>query len=463
MNRKLATLLLGPLLSSTRALAEAPSHPDPSPVVARWDTRFYGFGEIDVVHDSTQAYADLGGWTSTAIPRDYTYAGTRGRTQFTARNSRFGFLLASPSWSGMTATGTLEADFMGNQPSDASEPAFVTYGALRMRIASVELDTGVVDLLVGQTWTLFASPFFWPASTMLLPVPGETFKRDVQVRVSRKLTTRPIDVALAVSANRPPQRDAEVPDVQAGLRISINDWKGVHTPGLDGQRIVGSSLDSLTLGVAAAGRRFRVSNFEGTPTGTAPDPRFSNAANGYGIVADAMVPIIPASSADDRANALTLNGQFTKGTGYADLLGGLAASAGGPTTPAAAYPAVPGSPDRYVPNIQQGLVTYDGAGNLHTIDWTTFVLGAQYYLPPSGRFLVSGNYAEARSSNVAKWADVGQLPYIFTRTRYFDVNLFWDVNSLLRVATSYQSLKQTFASGDSARNTRAELSFYFWF
>src|SRR5262249_23840284 len=209
--------------------------------------------------------------------------------------------------------------------------------------------------------------------------------------------------------------------------------------------------------------RFRVSNFEGTPTGTAPDPRFSNAADGYGIVADAMIPIIPSSSVDDRAHALTLTGQFSKGTAYADLLGGLVANAGGPTTPAALYPAVPGSPDRYVPNIQPGLVTYDSAGNLHTIAWQTFLRGAQYYWPPSGRFFVSGNYAEARSSNVAKWADVGQLPYIFTRTRYFDANLFWDVTSLLRVASSYQYLKQTFANGDSAHNTRAEFSLYFWF
>ena len=90
-------------------------------------------------------------------------------------------------------------------------------------------------------------------------------------------------------------------------------------------------------------------------------------------------------------------------------------------------------------------------------------MGAQYYLPPSGRLFVSGNYAEARLSNVAKWADVGQLPYIFTRTRYFDANLFWDVTSLLRVAVSYQYLKQTFATGDSAHNTRTELSLYFWF
>jgi hypothetical protein len=476
MKKKLARLLVGAIfLSTTSAFAQTslapspaestpspPSRPDPIPLTGRWDTRFYGFGEIDVMHDSTQAYNDLGGWTSTAIPRDYTYAGSRGRTQFTARNSRIGFVLGAPPWSGMTATATAEGDFMGNQPGDVSESAFLTFGTFRMRVFSLRVETDYVDVLVGQTWSLFSSPFFWPASTFLLPVPGETFKRDVQFRISRTLKSHPINAELGISANRPPQRDSEIPDLQAGLRVSLNGWKGVHTPGLDGQRIVGASLDPLTLGVSAAGRRFRVSNFEGTPAGTAPDPRFSNSADGYAIVADAMIPVIPASSLEDHAHALTLTAQFSKGTGYADLLGGLVANAGGPATPSALYPAVPGSPDRYVPNIQPGLVVYDSAGNLHTIKWSTFLAGVQYYLPPSGKVFVSGNYAEARSDNAAKWADVGQLPYIFTKTRYFDANLFWDMNPLVRVGTSYQYLKQTFANGDAAHNVRLELSVFFW-
>ena len=159
-----------------------------------------------------------------------------------------------------------------------------------------------------------------------------------------------------------------------------------------------------------------------------------------------------------------MTGELTTGTGYADLLGGLVSNIGGPDAPVSSYPMVPGSPNPYVPNIDPGLVTYDNGGNLHTIDWTTFVVGAQYYLPfLAGRFFVSANYAEARSDNVANWADPGQIPFIFTKTQYYDGNVFWDASQSVRVVLSYQYYQQTFADNETASNVRTELSWYFWF
>ena len=433
-------------------------------VLSKWSTKVYGFIELDAVHDSTQAYNDLGGWNTTAIPQSYSFAGSHDRTQFTARNSRFGFLIGTPDWGGVRATGTLEGDFMGNQPSDASESSLISNGAFRLRVASILLQSEYVDVLLGQGWSLFGfQPFFLPASPFLLPVPGEVFKRDAQIRVSHTFKSKPVDFEVGVSANRPPQRDGGLPDIQGGLRLTLNDWKGIHTPGTDGQRLVGSGLDGLTLSVSGAGRRFRVTDFQSTATGTYPDPRGANEKNGYGVVADAMIPVIPASSVENKSNALTLTGQFSTGTGYADLLGGLVSNGGGPATSAAAYPAVPNSPDRYAPNIQSGLVTYDNTGGLHTINWQTFLVGAQYYLPPRGHVFVSANYAQAKSNNVAKWADPGQIASIYDKTQYLDGNLFWDVTPALRLAGSYQYLKQTFANGSSAHNTRTELTGYLWF
>jgi hypothetical protein len=434
-------------------------------VIGKWRSQIYGFGEVDVVHDSTQAFPDLGGWQSTAIPKNYNYAGSRGQTTFTARNTRFGVLVNPPEFAGIRSTFTLEADFMGNQPSGISESALITSPTFRLRIAALQLEDDYVNVLAGQAWELFGfQPFFFPATDFNLPIPGAVFKRDVQVQLSHTFKTDPLDVQIGVSANRPPQMASELPDMQAALRVFFNGWKGVHTPGTDGQRIVGTAVDALTLGVSGSGRRFRVSDFEPTPAGTSQDPRSSNSADGYAIAADALIPVIPVRSAADRRNGLTLNAEVTSGTGYADLLGGLVSNGGGPAAPASSYPMIPGSPDPYVPNIQSGLVTYDNTGNVHTIDWTTFSVGAQYYLPiASGNVFVSGNYAEAHSGNVAQWADPGQLPFIFTKTQYYDANLFWDISRSLRVVLSYQNYKQTFADGESATNTRMEMSGFFWF
>ena len=436
----------------------------PNQVVSKWTTKVYGFIEFDAVHDSTQAYNDLGGWTTTAIPQSYNYAGSHDRTQFSARNSRFGFLVGTPEYGGIRATGTLEADFMGNQANDATESSLITNGALRLRVASILVQSDYVDVLLGQGWSLFGfQPFFLPASPFLLPVPGEVFKRDAQLRLSHTFKSKAVDFELGVSANRPPQRDSGVPDLQGGMRLTLNDWKGVHTPGTDGQRLVGSGLDGLTIAVSGTGRRFRATNFQATAAGTYADPRSSNSANGYGLAVDAMIPVIPAATVEDKGNALTLNGQFSTGTGYADLLGGLVSNMGGPATSATPYPAVPNSPDRYQPNVQPGLVTYDNAGGLHTINWQTFLVGVQYYLPPSGRVFVSANYAQAHSNNVAQWADPGQVASIYDKTQYVDGNLFWDVTPALRLAASYQYLKQSFANGSTAHNTRTELTGYLWF
>ena len=397
----------------------------PSLAIGQWRTRVYGFGEVDLIHDSTQAFADLGGQLSTAIPKNYNYAGSRGQFVASARNSRLGVLVSPPDLLGIRSTFTLEGDFMGNQPSTSSQAVTIANGLFRLRVAALQLENDYVNVLVGQAWDLFGfQPFFSPASDYLLPIPGEIQKRDVQLRLSHTFHTSALDVELAISANRPPQSAAEIPEGQAGVRFSFNGWKGVHTPGTDGQRVVGASLDGLTVAFSASGRRFRVSDFEPTPAGTSPDPKSSNDASGYALAANAMIPIIPAKSPLNRANALTLTGEVTTGTGDADLLGGLVSNGGGPNAAASNYPMIPGSPDPYAPNIDPGLATYDNMGNLHLIDWTTFIVGAQYYLPfAAGRFFVSANYAEAHSDNVAQWADPGQIPFIFTKTQYYDGNL----------------------------------------
>ena len=55
----------------------------------------------------------------------------------------------------------------------------------------------------------------------------------------------------------------------------------------------------------------------------------------------------------------------------------------------------------YTPNVDPGLVAFDLNNFLHTINWETFVIGVQYYLPPTGRLFISGNYSGGYSNNIA--------------------------------------------------------------
>src|SRR5206468_2862153 len=120
---------------STDVTPAAP--PDAAPgipplVVGQWRTRIYGFVELDVVRDTTQAFPDPGGMLSTAIPKGYNYAGSRDSMTATARNSRLGVVVSPPDFASIRPTLTMEGDFMGNQPSGVTESAFLTNPAFRL-------------------------------------------------------------------------------------------------------------------------------------------------------------------------------------------------------------------------------------------------------------------------------------------------------------------------------------------
>jgi hypothetical protein len=136
---------------------------------------------------------------------------------------------------------------------------------------------------------------------------------------------------------------------------------------------------------------------------------------GWALAANVLLPIIPARDGTDRGNALTLTGEFVTGTGDADQYTGMTAGATMPNV----YPLPPGTyrlsgsrkagEDRpqplvgrpYTPNVDPGLVAFDRSEGIHTINWQTFIVGIQYYLPPTGRVFVSGNYSQGKSNNIA--------------------------------------------------------------
>jgi hypothetical protein len=419
---------------------------------SRWQLTLYGFVEADAINDSTRSYSDSIG--NALVARDETYAGRVGRTQFSIRNTRLGLALESPLIGGVKPSAIVETDFFGNQPPDISRAAYFDSPSLRLRQAYLKLEDDVVDVWVGQTYYLFGwQNYFFPASLEFLGLPNQAFGRTMQVRLGHTLKTDAVNVDVAVAAVSPAQVDSEVPDGNAGLRLSFNNWKGMSTPGNGGTTAL-----PLSIGISGTARQFKVAAFAPPPT------QRSNSATGWGLSIDALVPIIPARDAGDRGNRLTLTGSFVVGTGIGDLVN----AEGGASFPTLPNPALANPPPLYTPNIDDGIVTFDSTGVLHTIDWQTFMIGLQYYLPPRGRVILSANVTEGYSKNMAQLfprggSEIELLSRVAKLSRYADANVFWDVTPAVRVGASFQYTTTEYVDGEIPRNLRTMAQALYFF
>ena len=418
----------------------------PGQVTSKWSATLYGFAEVDMMRDSTQSFSDSPG-NGLIIRSD---GGTRlayglGRTQTTARNSRLGVRLSAPESHGIKASGNVEMDFMGNQPA-VSEASFVNNGTFRLRAAYAKLESDYVDLLAGQYYFLFGQgPFFFPMSIWFFGLPNQAFGRTQQFRLSHAFKGDAVNVDIAASAQRPPQRDSELPDFQGGLKLSLNQWKGPHTGGSGYP-----AIDPLTLSVSGSARQFRVNEFAPTPTTT-------HTASGWGISVDGMIPVLPAHG-KDKSNALTLTGSFVTGSGSSDLIGGLNGGAAFPTLPPAM---MGGTPIAFNANIDPGIVQYDSMGNLRTINWQTFMAGIQYYLPPDGRVTVGANYTHGESDNIT--TGLTALGGVMKQSQFFELVALGDITPAVRAGVAWQRIWQTRGDEMKTVNSRLELSVYFFF
>ena len=426
-------LLLALLVATSSGTARAQIEKPPAatqPPAQTWSLAFFGFVEADYITDSTRSYNDSIG--PALVARSDTYNGQAGRTQFSVRNTRIGLALSSPAIGSTRASALIEGDFFGSQtaPPMGSENGYFDSPLFRIRHAYLKLESRFVDVLAGQTYDLFGwQNYSFPMSTEFLGLPNMVFSRNMQLRLSKTLAAaRPVSVELAVEAGRPAQRDAMVPDLHAGVRLSVNGWKGITTPGN-----VRTVAMPASIGVSGVVRQFKVNAF------TPPPTQSSNSVTGWGLSVDAMLPVIPVADADHRGNALTLTGAFVIGTGVADLM----TTGGGAQFPTLPNPMQQSPPPQYAGDIDNGLVTFDLQGVLHTIDWRAVRGGLQYYLPPSGRLIVALNFTYSYSPNLQNLFPMGGseielLGTIADRSTYGDANLFFDATPAVRFGLSGQ-------------------------
>lgn len=433
---------------STPALA-APVEAKEEAKEKTWNAEIYGFVELDASRDSTQSYAESA--HNNLIARRGTYAGNHGRMQMTAKNSRIGFNFGAPKFGESRATAQVELDFFGQIPTDALQNDYNTFPSVRLRHAWAKLETPVVDVLFGQYHDLYGwgGNGFFPASVAYLGLPGQIYHRNPQLRIAKKFKTDTVTVEIAVAAVRPAQRDAGMPDGQAGLRLALNHWTGAVAQG-SGQ----PALVPLGFGVSAIGRRVEIPEFRPVPG----DP-YSKTA--WGVALNAVLPIIPVKDVEDRGNALSINGEFSVGSGIADMYTGLT---GGARFPALPNPGALQVPPLWPQNIDNGIATFDKNFAPKTLDWQMFVVGLQYYLPVAGgKIWVTGNFSQAKSKNILELTPVPNHGGVFDKQVYFDANVFVAPVKNFHFGLSLQQTQQTYGDGVKAKNQRGELAALYFF
>jgi hypothetical protein len=437
-----------------------------TPLLGRFHGELYGFVELDAIGDTTESFTEQA--ANTSIQRPGTYAGDHGEIQFSARHTRFGIRLEAPEVDSIKASAVLEMDFLGNQPLDTasgplssapspttvsiSEGSYYNYPELRFRHAFIKVETPVVDIIAGQTWELFGwQPYFNPATEDIQGLPGELYSRTPQLRLTKDLKLEAVTLEIAAAALRPPQRDSLRPDGQAGVLLKLNDWRGLITRGA-----VNTTEDSAAIGVSGILRRFDVAQ-------DVAKPNSANGTVGYGVSVDGMIPIIP-GGLKNRSNSLTAVASYVYGLGIGDTMSGLTA---GVTIPPLANPTNAYPPPVYPQNVDTGLVTYDKNGELHLIDWQSFLLGLQYYLPPTGKVWITVNYSQM-NSDAAGTLFAGSAS-VWHRSHWFNAALFWEATTALRFTLGYDWYTQDYndqtkqGSYTQAPDQRVQFSAYYIF
>lgn len=419
-------------------------------VLSKFSATLYGFAEADLIYDTTESLNEVAG--NAQIARPDTYAGTHDRFMVSIRNSRFGIRLRAPEWHRIRASALAEMDFLGTQATTTSEAATFTSPLLRARHYYLKVETPVVDFLFGQSWSLFGwQPFYFPNSVEIMGLPAQLFSRTPQLRISKTIHTAPINLELALALQRPPQRDAGVPEYQGGVRFIVNQWTGVQT-----MNSTGTQISPMSLGVSGTLRHLSLAELSATP-------KNSVELNGWGVAASAFIPVIP-GRADKRGNSLSLTGEYVWGIGIADEYPGLV---GGVSSAPLSNPNMVTPAPVYTPNVDPGLAVFTADGVAHLIRWQTFIVGAQYTIPGlDGRMWVSANFSRSVSDNAKNFGTPGKLR---AGEDFADFNIFGDITPAVRVGAEYAWFNDHYAGADvkvapiDATNHRVQLSTFFLF
>ena len=412
-----------------------------------WKVNFSGFVEFDAFSDSVRSFTEVVG--SNPVDRPDTANGMSGRTQFSMRNSRLAFGVLPPKMGNWKTRAYLEMDFLGYDPSinaDAtkgatnSEGSYYTNPTLRMRHGYFAGENGPWQILVGQTWSLIGWQSQYVLSTVsVAPVTGTLYERTPQITLFNKTDMgQSSQLRSGFSIVRPPQKDAEVPELDAAVQYNFNGMKAAFTS-------TNGDVKANPLSVALSGslRQFVIPK-AGDSTG-GNDHYLSSM-----FALDTFIPILTASGDKEIGNTLGLSGEFTQGKGYADEFPGWTGN-----TPQLSSTALN-------PNMDAGQGGFDPSSNFRLVDLRTWNAQLQYHLPADCAAFTTLGYGQLYSDNVDGLApSSGKV--IYNRTEVYLINFVKDLTKQVRVGLEFDHFRTSYTDGVAPSDNRIQLSSWFRF
>jgi hypothetical protein len=302
------------------------------------------------------------------------------------------------------------------------------------------LDSDIVTVTLGQAWQLFGwQPYFHPNTVDIQGVPGQVYSRSPKAQFTHKFKG-PVDIEIGADVSRPPQRSSAEPDLQAGIKVSLPEWVGVHTIGS-----TGTAIDAAAIGISGLSRGFRV------PNTLTPGRDQSDATRGNAAVADLFLPVLHPNK-ESRGNSLSMTAEYAYGAGYAEEYSGF--NMGIPAG------AVAGITD-------QGSIAYLG-NDLKAIQLRSTMLGIQYYLPGDGTMWLALNYGATHSRNLGLMsATPGGAVFapgtVFKSAQFLNLSLFWDVTPAVRFGLSIDRYRDTYVDEVQSKDLRIQFSAFYLF
>jgi len=423
-----------------------------------WKADLYGFVDIDMTQDSTRSFTEIAG--NSPVARTNSVSGDNGRVQSSLRNSRLGFLVQSPETNGWKSKGVLEMDFFGFEESNPNNSAAPTISEtswsqnpnMRLRHAYMQTDKNGTSLFAGQKWTLFGwQPVYFPAIVSVAPEAAELFQRTAQFGAIQKYTLNDTNsLEVGVTVERPSQKDSGMPNVDLGVRYTMDGLKTVV-----GSTYGDYKVQPMSIALTSTFRQFETYQFGGTTS--SQNKQYTQA-----VAADALIPIMGNTDVKSAGNSLSITGEYTNGTGYADSLVGYTGGLTGAT-----YTATTSSFNGT--NLDSGYGIYDANGNFNMIQFTTYNVALQYILPTELRQMINVG-ASQLSTNLNSMTLVGGANGVPALTSVYDkvgntyVNYFVDFNEQIRVAAevSFQSTHYV-GDGMTTGNNRAQITAVYHF
>ena len=142
-------------------------------VNSKYKLNFYGKVKFDAAYDTI----DMG--TDEFITYIHKNASKQDKTTFTIRETRLGIAIEGPSYNGWTPRGRVETDFYGSDGGSRN-------GALRARLAYVDLSKDGTSIRVGQDWNKIASLNPTTLDFAIMGYNGNLWERNPQITVQQK-------------------------------------------------------------------------------------------------------------------------------------------------------------------------------------------------------------------------------------------------------------------------------------